>query len=52
MDVIQIVAGLLDLVLKLVGPEKAKAQLSEAEVRLTNLAADAAELAKFGEVSR
>ncbi len=52
MEALEIVGKLLDLILQLVGPEQAKAQLSEAEVRLTNQAADMAELLKFGEVSK
>lgn len=51
MEIVKVVAALLDIVLRLVGPEKAKAELSLAEARFAQSGADAAELAKFGKVS-
>lgn len=38
----------IDLAVDLVGPERARALLDEAAIRRANLAADVAELAKFG----
>lgn len=38
----------VDLAIDLVGPEKARELLDEAAIRRANLAADVAELAKFG----
>lgn len=38
----------IDLAVDLVGPERAKELLDEAAIRRANLAADVAELAKFG----
>ncbi len=51
MEILAIVSKLLDLVMQLIGPEQAKTQLSEAEARFANQAADALEIAKFGKVS-
>lgn len=38
----------IDLAVDMVGPERAKELLDEAAIRRANLAADVAELAKFG----
>ena len=52
MDPFKVASLLLDIVISLIGLEKAKAELSQRDVQLANVAADAGELAKFGKVSR
>jgi len=52
LEVIHVVGALLDLVIRLVGIEKVKAELSLREAQLTNLGADAAEIARWGRTSR
>ena len=48
MNPVEIVVGLIDLVLKLVGPEKAKELLDSRVVEAANIAADLEEQRKFG----
>lgn len=52
MDVLVVVSHLLDLILKLVPIETAKAQLSAKEAELAQATADAIELARFGRTSK
>lgn len=51
METSVLVSILLDIVIRLIGLEGAKAQLSQKEAELANLSADAVERARFGKTS-
>jgi hypothetical protein len=51
MEVLELCRMLLSLVVSIIGIEKAKAELSELDVRLANASADAIELARWGRTS-
>ena len=51
MDPLKVALTLLELAVRLIGLENAKAALSEMDVRLANAGADAVEVAKWGRTS-